>query len=129
VKLENLDSWNRLRRLHAASYYDSLPPEAMPLEERPGNECVYHVFPARFDDRDGVASALQARGIETGIHYRPAVHGHPAWGDAPPPHDDLPVAEAWAAGELSLPMHPDLQPDEIERVVEAVHAAVSGTIA
>jgi dTDP-4-amino-4,6-dideoxygalactose transaminase len=32
------------------------------------------------------------------------------------------VAEAWAAEELSLPMHPDLTFDEIEFVADAVHA-------
>jgi dTDP-4-amino-4,6-dideoxygalactose transaminase len=41
----------------------------------------------------------------------------------------LPVAEAWAAEELSLPMHPDLRPEEIERVADAVHAAVSARTA
>ena len=37
---------------------------------------------------------------------------------------EVPNAEAWAAEELSLPMHPDLTPDEVERVADAVHEAV-----
>ena len=40
-------------------------------------------------------------------------------------HGELPAAEAWAAEELSLPMHPDLRPDEIERVAAAVTTLVS----
>jgi hypothetical protein len=39
-------------------------------------------------------------------------------------HDEVPIADAWAAQELSLPLHPVLEPHEIERVAEAVHAAV-----
>ena len=37
----------------------------------------------------------------------------------------LPVAESWAAEELSLPMHPDLLPEELEYVVGGVRTAQS----
>jgi hypothetical protein len=58
------------------------------------------------------------------VHYRPAVHAHPAWKREQLRHGVVRQAEAWAAEELSLPMHPGLVPDEIERVADAVHAAV-----
>lgn len=35
----------------------------------------------------------------------------------------LPVAEALAAQVLSLPMHPYLSPDQVDRVADAVLAA------
>ena len=124
VKLPHLDEWNEARRSRAARYRHLLPAAVRVVEERPQSSCVYHVFPARFEDRDAVAEALGARGVETGVHYAPAVHGHPAWGDQRIRNGELPVAEAWAAQELSLPMHPDLNADEIEHVAEAVHAAV-----
>jgi dTDP-4-amino-4,6-dideoxygalactose transaminase len=129
VKLPHLDRWNGDRRAHAARYRSSLPEAARLLEERPDSPCIYHLFPARFRDRDGVAAALRARAIDTGVHYFPAVHGHAAWGDRRLVYEDLPTAEAWAAEELSLPMHPSLREDEVERVVDAVHAAVSAEIA
>ena len=78
------------------------------MAERPESPCIYHLFPARFDDRDRMAGLLRDAGIETGVHYDRAVHGHAAWDDHPLRHGDLPIAEAWAAQELSLPMHPDL---------------------
>ena len=37
------------------------------------------------------------------------------------------AAQAWAAEELSLPMHPDLTADEVERVAEAVFEAITTT--
>jgi dTDP-3-amino-3,4,6-trideoxy-alpha-D-glucose transaminase len=123
VKLGYLDEWNEARRQHAARYHGLLPAEATLLQVAPENECVYHLFPARFERRDDVAVALRAHGIESGVHYSPAVHGHPAWAGTSLRHGELPVAEDWAARELSLPMHPDLEPDEIERVAQAVRAA------
>lgn len=126
VKLRYLDGWNEARRAHAARYRDALPRAATLLEERPDSPSVHHLFPVRFEDRDGVASALRAAGILCGIHYSPAVHGHPVWNDHTLRFGDLPVSEAWAASELSLPMHPDLGSSEIDRVIEAVRRATTG---
>jgi dTDP-3-amino-3,4,6-trideoxy-alpha-D-glucose transaminase len=125
VKLPHLDAWNLARREHAERYRQLLPMPARVVEERAVSPCIYHLFPVRFGDRQKVAAVLQARGIETGVHYSPAVHQHPAWRGHPLVHGELPHAEAWAAEELSLPMHPDLRPEEIESVAEAVCAAVS----
>jgi dTDP-3-amino-3,4,6-trideoxy-alpha-D-glucose transaminase len=128
VKLPYLDRWNAARRAHAERYRTLLPAGARLLEERAECECIHHVFPVRFGARDAVAAGLRELGIETGIHYTPAVHQHPAWRGRQIPCGDLPNAEAWAAEELSLPMHPDLLPDEIERVVEAVHRVVPSAL-
>ena len=124
VKLAHLDSWNEARRAHAAQYRQLLGGEVKLVEERPESPSVHHVFPARFECRDAVARMLSEYGIETGVHYTPPVHQHPAWGESPLRHGAVPFAEAWAAEELSVPMHPDLTPDQIERVAEAVHAVL-----
>ena len=125
VKLQHLDEWNQARRAHAARYRELLPSDAQLLREREDSPCIFHLFPARFDDREAVAMTLRAHRIESAVHYAPAVHAHKAWTGERLRHGDLPVSDAWAAEELSLPMHPDLRPDEIERVAEAVHAAIS----
>ena len=129
VKLPYLDGWNAARRRHASRYRELLPAMAEVVEERDDSPSIYHLFPVRFERRDVVAAALRASGIETGIHYAPAVHQHPAWHGRALVHGDLPQSEAWAAEELSLPMHPDLLPSEIDRVVEAVGAAVPVAVA
>jgi dTDP-4-amino-4,6-dideoxygalactose transaminase len=125
VKLQYLEQWNQARRAHAARYRDLLPAEAQLVHERADSPSVFHLFPARFDNRDDVAAALREQGIESAVHYAPAVHGHEAWREHPLRHGALPVSEDWAARELSLPMHPDLTRAEIERVAEAVHAALA----
>jgi dTDP-4-amino-4,6-dideoxygalactose transaminase len=124
LKLPYLDGWNDARRAHAARYGERLPREVRLIEPRPDSWSVYHLFAARFERRDAVREALAADGIETGVHYAPAVHQHRAWRDAGLRYGALPVAEAWAREELSLPMHPDLREDELDRVVAAVNAAV-----
>jgi dTDP-4-amino-4,6-dideoxygalactose transaminase len=126
VKLPLLDEWNAARRTHATTYRELLPDGIRLLEEREESPCIYHLFPIRVENRDAVAAELNRRGVDAGIHYYPAVHNHEAWADQPLRHGDVPQAEAWAAEELSLPIHPDLEPEEIDRVVEAVHAAISG---
>jgi dTDP-3-amino-3,4,6-trideoxy-alpha-D-glucose transaminase len=125
VKLRHLDGWNAARRQHAIRYRELLPDGLRVLEESPKSPCTYHLFPVRVANRDAVAKSLGLSGIETGVHYEPAVHQHPVYASEPMRHGVVPAAEAWAAEELSLPMHPDLRPDEIERVAEAMHAVFS----
>jgi dTDP-3-amino-3,4,6-trideoxy-alpha-D-glucose transaminase len=124
VKLRHLDGWNAARRAHAAHYRALLGDSVTLLAERPEAECVYHLMPARVDDRDAVAAELQERGIQTGIHYAPAMHGHPALLHDATTSGDLCHAEAWAAQELSLPMHPDLTVAEVQTVAAAIQATI-----
>lgn len=126
VKLARMDQWAEARRAHAARYRALLAPDVRCAEERPYSASVYHLFPARFENRDAVAAMLRAHHVGTAVHYSPAVRRHPALRDGNVRYGPLPIADAWAAEELSLPMHPDLQLHEIERVVRAVHAAVDG---
>lgn len=127
VKLPYLDGWNAARRRHAIRYRELLPDALQLLAERPESPCVYHLFPVRVKHRDAVAASLRLNGIESGVHYEPAVHQHPLWTDYEVRHGPVPNAEAWAAEELSLPMHPDLEPYELERVAEAMWTALGST--
>ncbi len=124
VKLPYLEGWNSARRQRAIRYRELLPEGVQVLEERPESPCTYHLFPVRVADRDAVAARLKELKIETGTHYTPAVHQHPAWEGQAMRHGDVPCAEAWAAEELSLPMHPSLTRDELHLVVDAVGTAL-----
>jgi dTDP-4-amino-4,6-dideoxygalactose transaminase len=119
AKLPHLDAWNEARRAHAARYRELLPASLRVLEERPESPCVYHLFPVRAGDRDGLAATLEEAGIGTGIHYSPACHRQPPFTRGENP-DPFPIASAWAAEELSLPMFEHLAEDEIAHVAEAV---------
>jgi dTDP-4-amino-4,6-dideoxygalactose transaminase len=126
VKLGMLDAANAKRRRHAASYRMLLAGKVRLLEERPPTPCVYHVFPVRVRGRDRVASRLRAEGIETGVHYPLPLHRQPALRDLAIVRGDLPRADAWAREELSLPMSPKHEPDEIAAAARACVTAVEG---
>ncbi len=97
VKLPHLDGWNAARRRAAEVYRDTLPTGLRLLEERPESPCIYHVFPVRLSGRNSFARALAAHGVETGVHYWPAVIDQPPFARtaAPAPH-----ARAGAPPEL-----------------------------
>jgi dTDP-3-amino-3,4,6-trideoxy-alpha-D-glucose transaminase len=124
VKLPYLDRWNAARQDVAAHYREALSDHVGLLEERPESPCVYHLFPMRVGDRDAFVRELDERGVETAIHYNAPVHAHPAWTGLDIRVGEVSCAERWAAEQVSLPMHSDLQPDEVARVVEAVKLTV-----
>ena len=112
AKLGRLDEWNESRCEHAMSYVRLLGGEvSTPTANSDG--CVHHLFPVRLADRDGIAARLRERGVETGIHYSPTAAWQPPFETAP---GAFPAAERWQREELSLPMFPELRPDQVERV-------------
>jgi dTDP-3-amino-3,4,6-trideoxy-alpha-D-glucose transaminase len=121
VKLDYLDGWNAARCARAADYRELLGDGVRLVRERPESPSIHHLLATRVANRDALAVRLREAGIETGVHYARAVHQHPAWSGHGLRHAGLPVAEAWAAQELSLPMHPDLTRGEVERVAAEIH--------
>src|SRR3546814_10277427 len=74
--------------------------------------------------RDAVAAGLKARGIPTAVYYPRPLHLQTAYRDLGFAPGSFPNAEFAAASVLSLPMHPYLSDEQIDRVVEAVRACV-----
>jgi dTDP-4-amino-4,6-dideoxygalactose transaminase len=125
IKLARLDEWNRERRLRAASYAEALGGAVRVLTVRNLDACVYHLFPVRVGDRDGLSSRLADAGVETGVHYSRALHEHAALRGVCLTRTGFPNSDAWAAQELSLPIYPGLAQADIERVAAVCreHAA------
>jgi dTDP-3-amino-3,4,6-trideoxy-alpha-D-glucose transaminase len=122
VKLAHLDAWNEQRRSAAAAYEEALPPRVARLPRRDSAEDVFHLYPVRLADRDGVATRLAEAGIGTALHYFPAVHEHPPLREAR--RVEVCESERWAREELSLPMFPGLAEAEVSRVCAALEEAV-----
>src|SRR5215472_1777340 len=121
VKLAELEAWTEARRAHAARYRELLAggPVELPVEA-PDRRHVYHVFAVRHPERDRLAGVLAGRGVATGIHYPLPVHLQDGYADLGYRAGDFPVSERAAAEVLSLPMYPELRPDQVEAVAELV---------
>jgi dTDP-4-amino-4,6-dideoxygalactose transaminase len=123
VKLAELEGWTEARRAHAARYRELLAGAAVELPvEAAGRRHVYHVFAIRHPERDRLARDLAAEGVATGVHYPIPVHLQPAYADLGYAEGDFPVAERAAREVLSLPMYPELRPDQVEAIAELVTA-------
>jgi dTDP-4-amino-4,6-dideoxygalactose transaminase len=121
VKLKYLDRWTEARRRLAARYCESLAglPLKLPVEA-PGRKHVWHLFVALHPRRDHVRSELEARGIQTGLHYPVPVHLQEAYGELEHRPGDFPIAERVASDCISLPLFPEMTDEQQDRVVAAL---------
>ncbi|MEJ3405278.1 DegT/DnrJ/EryC1/StrS family aminotransferase [Rathayibacter sp. YIM 133350] len=128
AKLRRLEDWNAHRRAAAARYAELLEPLGVQVPRtRPGNLDVWHLYVARFGNRDEVARELAARGIGTAIHYPTPLHLTAAYAGAGLGRGLFPVAEAAAGRILSLPMFPHLTEQQQELVADALADVLTGT--
>ncbi len=122
VKLGHLEGDNR-RRAAIAARYDEVVPEVGPvarLPRRQGCAHVYHQYVVVARDRDALRRHLDARGIDTAIHYPRPVHDQPAYAGVETDPDGLERTAALAETILSLPMYPQLPDAEVSRVCAAI---------
>jgi perosamine synthetase len=73
------------------------------------------------EDRDGLAKALREEyNIGTGVYYPVPNHRLPSFNRT----EDLPNTETAAREVLSLPVHPSLSQNDLDRIVTAVNKLV-----
>lgn len=81
-------------------------------------------YTLRIAKRDAVAASLKERGVPTAIYYPKPLHQQTAYRDFPVAGNGLPVSERLAGEVLSLPMHPYLEPDLQDWIIETVTDAI-----
>lgn len=126
VQLAKLEQLNARRREIARHYLQALadtPFLPLSLPEWPHHH-AWHLFIIRVDEaacgisRAGLMEALKARGIGTGLHFR-AAHTQKYYRERYP-QLRLPNSE-WNSERLcSLPLFPDMTPEETSRVITAL---------
>jgi dTDP-4-amino-4,6-dideoxygalactose transaminase len=79
-------------------------------------------------DRDAILAELNARGIGAGIHYPVPVHLQPAIAYRGWSVGDFPNAEQAAKTIISLPMYPELDTEQLSRIVEEVADVVGAQV-
>jgi dTDP-4-amino-4,6-dideoxygalactose transaminase len=94
----------------------------LPADE-PGH--VYHLFVCRSPERDRIRAALTEAGIGNAQYYLPPLHLQPALRYLGYRPGSLPVTEAVAADNFSVPIWAGIGAEQQERVVDVVRSAVA----
>lgn len=118
-QLKKIERFGRIRREHAKSYLEALSdvPEVTTFRYT-YDDVVPHIFPVRVSrfKRDELREFLLSRDIETGIHYYPN-HRLTLFKN---PKDKCPNTEILGSELITLPLHSDLEFDDLERVVNSL---------
>ena len=126
AKLRRLAGWNAARQAAAGRYNALLSHADEVIRPRvlDGNEHVWHLYVIRVPDRDRILKELHAAGIGAAIHYPVPVHRTDAFASLGYQEGAFPVAERIAGELLSLPLFPEITPQQQERVVSVLLAAL-----
>ena len=128
TKLPHLDEYIAARQ-RAAEYYDKVFAgcDKILIPERSLNSThVFHQYTLRITgaNRDAVREALTKAGVPAMVYYPIPLHMQKAYQDARYKQGDFPVAEKLAACVLSLPMHTELDDEQLSYITEQVLNAV-----
>ena len=85
-----------------------------------GNTHVYAQYTVRVNDRDTVKNKLQEQGIPTAIYYPKCLHEQPVFASEDRQSGVFPVSEMVSGEVLSLPMHPFLNDEDQDSIVNAI---------
>ena len=123
--LPRLADWTIRRTEIAAAYRARIAHSRVSVPPAPdGSQSVWHLFPVLVPavDRDAFRRHLSQAGVESAIHYPTVIPAQGAMREIP--HRvlrPLSRAEQFSHCEVSLPIHPYLDPIEVERVIMAVN--------
>jgi UDP-2-acetamido-2-deoxy-ribo-hexuluronate aminotransferase len=122
-KLEVLDDEMQARQ-HVAETYNQLFTEAgittIPFIEA-HNQSAWAQYTIQVDNRDDVQAKLKEQGIPTAVHYPIPLNKQPAVADS---NAILPVGDAVAERVMSLPMHPYINEEQQNEIVEMLKKVV-----
>jgi dTDP-4-amino-4,6-dideoxygalactose transaminase len=129
VKLPHLDSWSA-RRVANADRYDRLFAEAGLLAKEsvllpvraPEAGHIFNQYTIRVKRRAELGEHLKSKGIGWGIYYPIPLHLQECFSHLGYEAGDMPEAERASREVLSLPIFPELEPAQIERVVSEIAA-------
>lgn len=121
VKLRCLDKWIEARRRNAALYTELFAGSGVvtPVEV-PHATHVYHLYVIRIQQRDALQAKLREQGIGSAIHYPVPIHLQPFYAGDGFRRGQFPRTEQVCEEILSLPMFPELTPEQIQFVAGKV---------
>ncbi len=124
VKLKYLDEFNEARR-SAADRYDkafaTCPSLTVP-ERSPFSSHIFHQYTLKTDagKRDELKKYLESKKIPSMIYYPGPLHLQEAYKSLGYSEDAFPVTSLLCKEVLSLPMHPDMEDEQLEYIISNV---------
>lgn len=129
AKLPHLDQYTAARQ-KAAAYYTAALAECTKIATpivAPNTSHVFHQYTLQIigADRNRVRQRLADKGIPSMIYYPVPLHLQKAYQDPRYKAGDFPMAERLASCVLSLPMHTELDEEQLSYIVENLLEAVA----
>jgi dTDP-4-amino-4,6-dideoxygalactose transaminase len=121
-RLKHLNDLIERRRANARLYRSILDPDVIfhpadaPLEFN-----TWHTFVIQVDRRDQLQEHLKSVNIETSVHYPVPIHLQPASSGLGYRAGDFPVTERQANRILTLPIHQNLEVEELSRIATTIN--------
>ncbi|WP_108869724.1 DegT/DnrJ/EryC1/StrS family aminotransferase [Aquimarina aquimarini] len=133
AKLPNLDTYNNARREAAKKYNAALAgqeniitPEIIGTDDTH----VFHQYTLRIKniDRDALAKHLNDNNIPCGVYYPIPLHSQKAYQDTRYNESDFPITNQLVKEVISLPMHTELDNEQINYITQTVIDFVSKSV-
>jgi dTDP-4-amino-4,6-dideoxygalactose transaminase len=133
AQLHKLDRNNARRKEITQAYQAGLSQlevhgVELPFIDHPGQPS-YHIFPFILPeeaDRGVFIDSMRSQGVQTSIHY-PPIHTFSYYRQKYPGLS-LPVTEAVAAREVTLPLYPTMKDEHVDYVLSAVQVALQTAV-
>jgi len=134
AKLPHLDSYNKARQNTARKYNLAFKDHPNIITPKAGNGCVtlcdncdchvFHQYTLKLKnvDRDGLVDHLNAKGIPCGVYYPIPLHSQKAYQDDRYDDKDFQITNQLSNEVISLPMHTELDDEQIEFITSSVLA-------
>ena len=132
AKLPKLDAYNKARQSAARKYNAAFKNHPNIVTPKAGNGCetvcdncdchVFHQYTLKIQDadRDALVAHLQAKDIPCGVYYPIPLHKQKAYVDDRYNDADFKVTNTLINEVVSLPMHTELEDDQIDFITSAV---------
>ena len=132
AKLPKLDAYNKARQSAARKYNAAFKNHKNIITPKAGNGCeticdncdchVFHQYTLKIQnaDRDALAAHLQSKDIPCGVYYPIPLHKQKAYQDERYDDADFKVTNALIDQVISLPMHTELDDDQIDFIASSV---------
>jgi dTDP-4-amino-4,6-dideoxygalactose transaminase len=136
AKLKNLDQYNHSRRNSARKYNEAFKEHSKIVTPQITGTCndicsscschVFHQYTIKVDaNRDALAQHLNSLNIPCGVYYPIPLHSQKAYADKRYDEADFTVTNKLIQNVISLPMHTELDDEQIEFITSEVIAFVN----